>query len=58
MRRDQALTRLPQLSARIAAWETAERKAERAGDVTAWDDARRNIKKLKDEKQRIIREHH
>lgn len=58
MHRDQHLARLPQLSARIRTWERKAQQAERAGDMTAWDDARRQIEKLKAERAQILLEHH
>ena len=58
MHRDQHLARLPQLAARIKAWELRAEAAERAKDMTAWDDARRNIEKLKGERTQILLEHH
>lgn len=58
MHRDQHLARLPQLATRIKAWELKAKAAERAKDMTAWDDARRNIEKLKGERTQILLEHH
>jgi cation transport ATPase len=43
MRRDQALSRLPQIAAQITAWGQKARQAEKAKDMTAWNDAQRNI---------------
>ena len=58
MRRDQHLARLPQISARIKSWQLKAEAAERAKDMTAWDDARRQIKKLTDERTQILLNHH
>ena len=58
MRRDQHLAKLPQLAVRIKAWEQKAAAAEKAGDMTAWDDAQRNIRKLRSERTQILLEHH
>ena len=58
MRRDQALARIPQIAAQIKAWGIKAEKAERAGDMTAWDDAQRNIRKLRRERTDLIQKHH
>lgn len=49
MRRDQRMARIPQLRIRITAQEQRQTRAENNGDMTEWDDARREIEKLRAE---------
>ena len=58
MHREHHLAKLPQLAIRIKAWEQKAAAAERVGDMTAWDDAQRNIRRLKGERTQILLEHH
>ncbi len=58
MRRDQHLARLPEISACIKAWQQKAREAERAGDMTEWHDAQRNIRERVAERTKIRTEHH
>ena len=55
MRRDQRMARTPQLRARIRAQELVAKRAENNGDMTKWDDARREIKKLRAEIVELVK---
>lgn len=58
MRRDQALAQLPQIAARIEHYTQKVKQAEKTGDMTAWDDAQRNIRKLQRERTNLIQQYH
>lgn len=55
MRRDQRMARIPQLRIRITAQEQRQKRAERNDDMTEWDNARREIKKLRAEIVHLVR---
>lgn len=59
MRRDQALgIKLPQISAQMEAWRVKAQQAEKDKDMTAWSDAQRNIRRLRDEKAALVARYH
>lgn len=58
MRRDQALARLPQIAAQIAAWGQLAERATKLKDMTAWDDAQRNIRQLQRERTNLLQRYH
>lgn len=58
MRRDQALARLPQIAAQIKHYAQKAAQAEKRGDMTAWNDAQRNIRKLQRERTNLIQLYH
>ena len=58
MRRDQALAKLPQITAQINAWTQKAEQATKREDMTAWSDAQRNIGKLQRERTNLIQRYH
>ena len=55
MRRDQRMAHIPQLRARIEAFQRVAKRAEQNEDMAAWDNARREIKKLRAEIVHIVK---
>lgn len=49
------MARIPQLRIRITAQEQRQKRAERNDDMTEWDNARREIKKLRAEIVHLVR---